>query len=74
MSAKRAGRAGEVEIQPNKPIVEQLRQFEPEHCPNCAGQYQRKDVKELPAEHDDQIRWHCFCGWCGGIYTIEIEA
>ena len=67
MSAKIA------EVNPTKPLLQELRALAPEHCPYCAGAYLPKDVKELTPEHGEQVRWSCFCGWCGAIYTIEVE-
>lgn len=56
-------------------MTELERQLIPARCPNCGSLYEasEKDVKKLEPEHAEQIRWHCFCGMCGAIYTIEVE-
>lgn len=53
----------------------ELSVFEPEFCPNCGRgfDHQYKGVKKLTPGHDEQCRWSTFCGYCGAIYTVEIE-
>lgn len=48
----------------------------PHYCPSCSEAYSKKDrdVKPLESEHAEQVRWHCFCGICGMVYTIEVES
>ena len=50
-------------------LVAQMKRLEPQHCPLCTRSYEDKDVKLV-----GQIKWHCFCGYCGAIYFIEVEA
>jgi ribosomal protein S27AE len=55
-------------------IQKELEQFPPQYCPNCGGEFLAGQVKNLPTENNEQVRWSTFCGFCGGIYTVEIEA
>lgn len=53
----------------------ELSAYAPIFCCNCGLAFDGKytDVKELPPENAEQVRWYTFCGYCGAIYTVEIE-
>jgi hypothetical protein len=51
----------------------ELGRFEPEFCANCGREFENGDVKKQKPRHDEQLRWQTFCGYCGAIYTVEIE-
>lgn len=54
-------------------IQNELARFIPAYCANCGRICDRKDVKELETvEHDEQVAWSTFCGYCGAIYRVEI--
>jgi len=61
----------DTEINPTKPLLRQLAQLEPEFCPNCGKEVDKP--KRLKPERERQIRWQTFCGYCGAIYSIEVE-
>jgi hypothetical protein len=64
----------DTEINPTKPVREQLYRLEPEYCANCGRDLGRKDVKELKPMEPRKIRWQTFCGYCGAFYIVEAEA